>query len=145
MINRFVASSTVLAVVLGTTGLATVATAQQQVATMRFVWNFPQPGGAIYMNICDKPDFNIDAQSGGCAQINVLNRVVTNNQGGTEIISDRLRTGIRYKACLVADNIYLRSQYEKKGRWITCKDFTAQNQATISFSYNELRFVRERP
>ncbi|MBO1050676.1 MAG: hypothetical protein NTY89_08885 [Nostocales cyanobacterium LacPavin_0920_SED1_MAG_38_18] len=125
--------------------LTTVATAQESIARIRFTWNFAEPGGAIYMNICADPDFNIDAQSGGCADINVLNSVVTNVRGGTKLVTDRLKTGNSYKACLIADNIYPRSKYERKGRWITCKVFTAQDKATIGFSYQELQFVREKP
>ncbi|MBW4445449.1 MAG: hypothetical protein KME38_00855 [Spirirestis rafaelensis WJT71-NPBG6] len=145
MLNRLIASSSLITVILGATAFTTVATAQQGIARMRFVWNFPQPGGAIYMNICDEPDFNTDAESGGCANINVLNRVVTNNRSGTELITDRLKSGTPYKACLVTDNIYPRSQYERRGRWITCKVFNAQDKATIGFNYSDLKFVRERP
>jgi hypothetical protein len=145
MNNKYIASSLALAIVFEMTTFITVATGQQNIAGMRLTWNFPEPGGAIYMNICDKPDFNVDAQSSGCAQINVLNEVVTNNRSGTKLITDRLKIGTPYKACLVADNIYPRSQYEKKGRWITCRNFTAKDQSTISFSYWELKFVRERP
>lgn len=97
------------------------------------------------MNICDEPDFNTDAESGGCAKINVLNRVVTDNRSGTELITDRLKLGTPYKACLVADNIYPRSQYERRGRWITCQVFNAQDKATIAFNYSNLKFVRARP
>lgn len=49
--------------------LTTVATAQESIARIRFTWNFSEPGGAIYMNICTDPDFNIDAQSGGASQM----------------------------------------------------------------------------
>jgi hypothetical protein len=140
MNNKCIASSLALAVVFGTTTFTTVAIGQQIIARMRFTWNFPDSGGAIYMNVCDNPDFNIDAQSGGCAEINVLNEVVTNNRSGTKLITDRLKKGTPYKACLVADNIH-----GKKGRWITCQNFTARDRLTISFSYSELISVRERP
>jgi hypothetical protein len=145
MFNKILASSTVLAVVMGTTALTTVATAQDSIARMRFEWNFPEPGGAIYMNICTDPDFNIDRQSGGCAEINVLNEVVTSNRGGTKLVSDRLKRGTAYKACLVADNIYPNSEYSKRGRWITCKNFTAQDRGVVSFKYWDLQFVRSKP
>lgn len=130
---------------MATTALATVATAQEGIARMRFEWNFPEPGGAIYMNICSDPDFNIDRQSGGCAEINVLNEVVTKNRGGTKLVNDRLKIGTAYKACLVTDNIYPGSQYSKRGRWITCKSFTAQDTSVVAFNYNDLNFVRNRP
>jgi hypothetical protein len=32
----------------------------QQIAKMRFVWDFKPVGGAIYFTICDDPEFNVD-------------------------------------------------------------------------------------
>ena len=133
-------SITFLSIVSISLTLASVATGQENIAAMRFTWNFPGSGGATYLNICNKPNFNIDAQSGGCAEINVVNEVVTDNRMGTKLITDRLRVGTRYKACLVADNIR-----DKKGRWIACKDFTAEDELTISFYDWRLKPVRENP
>jgi hypothetical protein len=140
MKNQDIATSLALAFVLGTTTLASVAIGQVNTARMRFTWTFTGLGGAIYMNICNDPDFNVDAESGGCAEINVLNENVTSNRSGTKLVTDRLAKGTAYKACLVADNLY-----ERKGRWITCKDFTAEDKLTINFYFRDLKFVRSRP
>jgi hypothetical protein len=140
MKNSGIATSLALAFVLGATTLASVATGQPNIARMRFAWFFADSGGAIYMNICTDPDFNTDAESGGCAEINVLNENVTSNRSGTKLVTDRLAIGTAYKACLVADNLN-----ERKGRWITCQNFTASDKLTINLFFRDLKFVRSRP
>ncbi len=109
----------------------------QQIVRTRFVWNFTPVGGAVYFNICSDPNFNINERTGGCANINVLNSNVTGNRDRTRLVTDRLRSGVPYKACLVADNIG--RGYE--GRWIQCQNFAAQDGQTIGFSLNQLQYV----
>jgi hypothetical protein len=104
----------------------------QQVVKMRFVWNFVPSSGAAYLNICSDPEINRNAQTGGCAEINVLNENVTANKSRTKLVTDRLKEGVPYKACIVADNTFS----DKRGRWIDCVDFVATNSKTISFSIN---------
>jgi hypothetical protein len=109
----------------------------QQIAKMRFVWDFKPVGGAIYFTICDDPEFNVDESTGGCANVNVMNSNQTQNKARTVLVTDRLRAGTSYKACLVADNIG--SGFE--GRRIQCHDFVARDGQTIRFSLNQLRYV----
>jgi hypothetical protein len=109
----------------------------QQTAKMRFVWNFTPVGGAIYFNICDDPKFNIDERTGGCANVNVMNSNQTQNRARTVLVTDRLRAGTSYKACLVADNIGRGFE----GRRIQCHDFVARDGQTIRFSLNQLQYV----
>jgi len=77
----------------------------QQIAKMRFVWDFKPVGGAVYFNICTDPEFNVNESTGGCANVNILDSNVTQNKDRTLLVTDRLRVGTSYKACLVADNI----------------------------------------
>ena len=109
----------------------------QQIAKMRFVWNFTPAGGAVYLNICDDPEFNVNERTGGCANINVLNSNVTQNRDRTRLVTDKLRAGTSYKACLVADNI----GRSFEGRRIQCYNFVASDGQTIRFSLNELQYV----
>jgi len=109
----------------------------QQIAKMRFVWDFKPVGGAIYFTICDDPEFNVDESTGGCANVNVMNSNQTQNKARTVLVTDRLRGGTSYKACLVADNIG--SGFE--GRRIQCHDFVARDGQTMRFSLNQLRYV----
>jgi hypothetical protein len=112
-------------------------TAQGQIVKVRFAWNFTPAGGAVYFNICDNPRFNISERTGGCAEINVLNEVVTRNRDRTRLVTDRLKAGKAYKACLVADNIGRHHQ----GRWIQCYDFAAKDGKSYRFTLNQLRYV----
>jgi hypothetical protein len=109
----------------------------QEVARMRFVWDFAPSGGAVYLNICNDPEFNISEQTGGCAEINVLNENVTANKSRTKLVTDRLKEGESYKACIVADNTFS----DKRGRWIDCVDFVARNGRTISLSIHNANRV----
>jgi hypothetical protein len=109
----------------------------QQIAKMRVVWDFKPVGGAIYFTICDDPKFNVDESTGGCANVNVMNSNQTQNKARTVLVTDRLRAGTSYKACLVADNIG--SGFE--GRRIQCHDFVARDGQTIRFSLNQLRYM----
>jgi hypothetical protein len=109
----------------------------QQTAKLRFVWNFTPVGGAVYFNICDDPKFNIDERTGGCAKVNVMNSNQTQNRARTVLVTDRLRAGTSYKACLVADNIGRGFE----GRRIQCHDFVARDGQTIRFSLNQLQYV----
>jgi hypothetical protein len=109
----------------------------QQIAKMRFVWDFKPVGGAIYFTICDDPKFNVDESTGGCANVNVMNSNQTQNKTRTVLVTDRLRAGTSYKACLVADNIG--PGFE--GRRIQCHDFVVSDGQTIRFSLNQLRYV----
>ena len=109
----------------------------QQIGKMRFVWDFTPVGGAVYFNICTDPKFNVNERTGGCANINVMNSNVTQNKDRTLLVTDRLRAGTSYKACLVADNIG--SGFE--GRRIQCHDFVVRDGQTIRFSLNQLRYV----
>lgn len=109
----------------------------QQIIRARFAWDFTPPAGAVYFNVCDNPTLNVNERTGGCAEINVLNEVVTRNRDRTRLVSDRLRSGQAYKACLVADNIG--RGYE--GRWIQCYDFVARDGQSFRFSLSQLRYV----
>jgi hypothetical protein len=109
----------------------------QQVAKMRFVWDFTPSSGAVYLNICSDPKFNINERTGGCAEIDILNSNVTKNRDRTRLVTDRLKFGQQYKACLVADNTFS----DKQGRWIDCVDFAAVEGQTISFSMGRARYV----
>ena len=111
----------------------------QQVVKMRFVWDFVPSSGAAYLNICDDPRFNINESTGGCAEINVLNSNVTTNRTRTRLVTDRLKAGQEYKACIVADNTFSNRQ----GRWIDCVIFVARDGQTIdlSLSSNRARYV----
>jgi hypothetical protein len=109
----------------------------QPIAKMRFVWDFKPVGGAIYFTICDEPKFNVDESTGGCANVNVMNSNQTQNKARTVLVTDRLRAGTSYKACLVADNIG--PGFE--GRRIQCHDFVVSDGQTIRFSLNQLRYV----
>lgn len=133
---RYVLTSTVIGLMVSFLGSTETAKAQQIVRT-RFAWNFTVPAGAVYFNICDNPTINISELTGGCAEINVLNEVVTRNRDRTRIVSDRLKSGKAYKACLVADNIGQNYQ----GRWIQCYDFVARDAQSFTFSLNGLRYV----
>lgn len=133
---RYVLTSTVIGLMVSFLGSTETAKAQQIVRT-RFAWNFTVPAGAVYFNICDNPTINISELTGGCAEINVLNEVVTRNRDRTRIVSDRLKSGKAYKACLVADNIGQNYQ----GRWIQCYDFVARDAQSFTFSLDGLRYV----
>lgn len=133
---RYVLTSTVMGLMVSFLGSTETAKAQQIVRT-RFAWNFTVPAGAVYFNICDNPTINISELTGGCAEINVLNEVVTRNRDRTRIVSDRLKSGKAYKACLVADNIGQNYQ----GRWIQCYDFVARDAQSFTFSLDGLRYV----
>lgn len=109
----------------------------QEVVKMRFVWDFVPSSGAAYFNICSDPKININAQTGGCAEINVLNQNVTANKSRTKLVTDRLKEGESYKACIVADNTFS----DKRGRWIHCVDFVARNGQTISLSIHRANQV----
>jgi hypothetical protein len=100
----YVLTSTVIGLIVPLLGSTDTAQAQQ-IIKVRFAWNFTPAGGAVYFNICDNPTININERTGGCAEINVLNEVVTRNQDRTRLVTDRLRAGQAYEACLVADNI----------------------------------------
>ncbi|MBW4624103.1 MAG: hypothetical protein KME49_00945 [Brasilonema octagenarum HA4186-MV1] len=139
MIKKFTAIKSLLLLTslgLGVTSYIGQAQAQQ-VAKMRFVWDFIAPSGAVYLNICSEPNFNINERTGGCAQIDILNSNVTKNQDRTRLVTDRLKLGQKYKACLVADNTF----GNKQGRWIDCVDFTAIQGQTISFSIDRAKYV----
>lgn len=109
----------------------------QEVVKARFVWDFTPASGAVYFNICTDPFFNINERTGGCADINVANENVTQNRDRTKLVSDRLKSGESYKACLVADNTFSNRQ----GRWIQCFDFVASNNQTFRFSMNRMKNV----
>lgn len=109
----------------------------QQIAKMRFVWDFKPVGGAVYFNICTDPEFNVNESTGGCANVNFMNSNQTQNKARTVLVTDRLRAGTSYKAFLVADNIG--SGFE--GRRIQCHDFVAREGQTIRFWLNQLRYV----
>lgn len=109
----------------------------QEVVRARFVWDFTPASGAVYFNICTDPSFNINESTGGCADINVANENVTQNRARTKLVSDGLKSGVSYKACLVADNTFS----NREGRWIQCVDFVASNNRTIRFSMNSMRNV----
>jgi hypothetical protein len=133
---RYVLTSTVIGLLVSFLGSTETAKAQQIVRT-RFAWNFTAPAGAVYFNSCDNPNININERTGGCAEINVLNEVVTRNRDRTRIVSDRLKSGQDYKACLVADNIGQNYQ----GRWIQCYNFVARDGLSFTFSLDRLRYV----
>lgn len=139
MIKKFTAiKSLLLLTSLGLGVTSHIGQAQaQQVAKMRFIWDFTAPSGAVYLNICSDPKFNINERTGGCAQIDILNSNVTKNQDRTRLVTDRLKFGQQYKACLVADNTFS----NKQGRWIDCVDFAAVQGQTISFSLGRARYV----
>jgi len=109
----------------------------QQIAKMRFVWDFKPVGGAVYFNICTDPKFNVNERTGGCANVNILDSNVTQNKDRTLLVTDRLRVGTSYKACLVADNIGRGFE----GRRIQCYNFVARDEQTIRFSLNQLQYV----
>ncbi len=109
----------------------------QQVVKMRFVWDFTPASGAAYLNICSDPNFNINERTGGCANINVLNSNVTTNRDRTRLVTDRLKAGQAYKACIVADNTFS----NKQGRWIDCVNFAARDGQTITFSLGRAQYV----
>lgn len=109
----------------------------QEIARTRFVWDFTPASGAVYFNVCTEPEFNINERTGGCANINVLNSEETQNRDRTRLVTDRLRNGVPYKACLVADNIGSRYQ----GRWIQCQNFIAKDGRTIRFVLNQFQYV----
>ncbi|MBJ7901358.1 MAG: hypothetical protein GC158_15875 [Cyanobacteria bacterium RI_101] len=109
----------------------------QQVAKMRFTWDVFPSSGALYLNICDNPDLNVNEQTGGCADINVLNSNITTNKSRTRLVTDRLKSGQSYKVCMVADNTFSNRQ----GRWITCTNFVAQDGLTISLSMRNAQYV----
>ena len=109
----------------------------QPIAKMRFVWDFTRAGGAIYFTVCDDPEFNVDERTGGCANVNVMNSNQTENRARTVLVTDRLRAGTSYKACLVADNI----GRGLEGRRIQCYNFVARDGQTIRFSLNQLQYV----
>jgi hypothetical protein len=109
----------------------------QEVAKLRFIWDFVPSSGAAYFNICSDPKININARTGGCAEIDVLNENVTANREKTRLVRDRLKEGKSYKACIVADNTFS----DKRGRWIDCVDFVARNGETISFSIHRANYV----
>ncbi len=132
----YVLTSTGIGILVSFLGSTETAQAQQIIRT-RFAWDFTAPAGAVYFNICDNPTINISERTGGCAEINVLNEVVTRNRDRTRIVSDRLKSDQAYKACLVADNIGQNYQ----GRWIQCYDFVARDGQSFRFSLNGLRYV----
>jgi len=109
----------------------------QQVVRMRFVWDFVPASGTAYFNICSDPNFNINERTGGCANINVLNSNVTKNRDRTYLVTDRLKAGQAYKACMVADNTFS----NKQGRWIECVNFAARDGQTVSFSLGRAQYV----
>ena len=109
----------------------------QEIARTRFVWDFTPASGTVYFNVCTEPEFNINERTGGCANINVLNSEETENRDRTRLVSDKLRSGLAYKACLVADNIGGRYQ----GRWIQCQNFIAKDGRTIRFGLNQFQYV----
>ena len=109
----------------------------QQIAKMRFVWDFKPVGGAIYFTICDEPKFNVDERTGGCVNVNAMNSNQTENRARTVLVTDRLRAGTSYKACLVADNI----GRGLEGQRIQCYNFVARDGQTIRFSLNQLQYV----
>ena len=109
----------------------------QPIAKMRFVWDFKPVGGAVYFNICTDPKFNVNERTGGCAKVNILDSNVTQNKDRTLLVTDRLRVGTSYKACLVADNIGRGFE----GRRIQCYNFVARDEQTIRFSLNQLQYV----
>ena len=66
-----------------------------------------------------------------------MNENVTANKSRTKLVTDRLKEGIPYKACIVADNTFS----DKRGRWIDCVDFVARDGQTISFSIHRANQV----
>ncbi|MFN5516332.1 MAG: hypothetical protein ACK5CA_16755 [Cyanobacteriota bacterium] len=109
----------------------------QEVAKMRFTWDQVPSSGALYLNICDNPQLNINEQTGGCADINVLNSNITANKSRTRLVTDRLKSGQSYKVCIVADNTFS----DRRGRWIDCANFVAQDGRTISLSIQDAKYV----
>jgi len=109
----------------------------QQVVKMRCSFGILYLQVARYLNICSDPNFNINERTGGCANINVLNSNVTMNWDRTRLVTDRLKAGQAYKACMVADNTFS----NKQGRWIECIDFAARDGQTISFSLGRAQYV----
>ena len=126
-------SSVLLTFLLSNTGQSKA----QEVVKMRFTWDFFSTNGAVYFSICDDPEFNIDARTGGCATVNVLNSNETTNRSQTKLVTDRLKSGEKYKVCIVADNTFS----NKRGRWIDCTDFVATSRKTINLSIHNAKYV----
>ncbi len=114
--------------------------AQTSEALVHIRWFFGQAteDGEIYLNICDRPESNVNPE-GGCAKANRVNSKVT-KAGATGMITKNLEANQPYRVCLVADGLP-----GKKGRWLNCRVVTAINGARFDFHSQDLKFARVRP
>jgi hypothetical protein len=143
-VRKFLTRSSCILVSLATVIGTSISAYAQEVVPVRIFWDISAPPGALYLNICSDPGIN-GSPNGTCAKINVLNSNVTSNKDKIRLVDDRLRSGKRYRACIIADQTQGRS-----GRWYSCSDFTASppqsgEAQTIQLSSASLRSLRPNP
>lgn len=133
--SRFVFTSSIVGILISFLSSSESVQAQQAVSGQVY-WDVQPGNGAIYLNICTDNQVHIDARTGGCAKINMVNANVTKD-GGLRVIEKKLPDRGKFRGCIVADNTP-----GLPGRWLSCQSFTSFEGFQLSFPAMSMRRIR---